>query len=232
MELNNKVLWIMTIGGAEFWITETIRNTWIIMAVLITLAIVVRIKLSKFTEIGTTGFQNIVESIVEAMDNFVVSTMTEKYAFYGNYFFGVFLFIACSNMSGLFGLRPPTADLTATATLGFMTFIIIHISGIAAKGPWGYFKKEYLEPNPVFFPINFIGNLVPPVSLSFRLFGNLFGGMVVMGLLYYFMPGFLSIGIPVPLHGWFDVFISLLQTYIFTMLSMTYIRNKLLSQAE
>jgi F-type H+-transporting ATPase subunit a len=205
-------------------VNDTIINTWIVSAILILFAVIVRVKLNSFKE-TPTGFQNFIETIVDVMENFCVSVMSEKYSYFGGWFFSVFLFILFSNLMGLFNLRPPTADISTTAALGLSTFFIIHVFGIMkAKG--GYFKG-YFEPIWFFFPLNIMGELALPISLSFRLFGNLLGGTIIMGLIYGLFPVFLKLGVPAVLHIYFDIFAGILQTYIFVILSMTFIRDKL-----
>lgn len=210
--------------GTGFRVTYTTMNTWIIMGVLILFAIIVRIKLRNFKQVPESGFQNFVETIVEAMENFVGSNMGEKYKYFGNWFFGVFCFILISNLIGLLGFRAPTADLATTACLGFSTFFLIHFMGIV-KGRGGYFKG-YFEPFPFWFPMNIISELATPVSLSFRLFGNILGGSIIMGL-FYTLPAYVKVGIPAALHIYFDIFAGFLQTFIFVMLSMSFIADKI-----
>ncbi len=212
------------IGGFSFRFSETIISTWIIMAILIVLAIIVRIKLNSFKEVPESGFQNFIETIVDTMDSFVTSNMGEKYKYFGNWFFGVFAFILLSNLSGLFALRPPTADLATTAALALTTFVLIHFMGIVT-GKLGYFKG-YLEPIFIMLPLNIVSEIATPVSLSFRLFGNILGGTIIMGLVYA-LPIYVRVGIPAALHIYFDVFAGCLQTFIFVMLSMTFIRDKI-----
>jgi len=223
LDIYNKVL-CDDFLGTGFRITTSIKNTWIIMAVLIIFAIIVRIKLKKFKEVPESGFQNFIEAIVEAMDNFVGSNMGEKYKYFGNWFFGVFAFILCSNLMGLLWFRSPTADLATTACLGFSTFFLIHFMGII-KGRKEYLKG-YFEPFPFWLPMNIISELATPVSLSFRLFGNILGGSIIMGL-FYTLPFYVKIGIPAALHIYFDVFAGFLQTFIFVMLSMSFIADKI-----
>lgn len=224
MDFNNHVLGTFELFGMQFRFTETIRNTWIIMAILIAFAIVVRIKLRKFKDVPETGFQNFVETIVDVMDSFVAGNMGEKYKYFGNWFFGVFTFILFANLFGLLGFRAPTADLATTACLALTTFFLIHFMGIfTAKG--GYFKS-YLEPIPFLLPINIISEIATPVSLSFRLFGNILGGSIIMGLVYS-LPPYIKVGIPAVLHVYFDVFAGCLQTFIFVMLSMAFIGDKI-----
>lgn len=220
----------LSIGGTEVWITETVVNTWIFMAVLIGIAFVIRLKLKNY-KYRPKGAQNVVEAAIEAMDSFVRSVMGNEYAYFGNWFFGIFVFILLSNLSGLVGFRPPTADLCTTATLAFVTFVLIHFMGIKT-GKGGYFKG-YLEPVPFLLPLNIISELATPISLSFRLFGNILGGMIITSLVYMALgalPGVLkifNIGIPSVLSIYFDIFAGCIQTVIFVMLSMTFIRDKI-----
>lgn len=224
LNFNNEVYAVIPIFGQELWITETNVSTWAIMAVLIILAIVVRIKLNNFSE-KPTGFQNVIELLVEFMDNFTKDNMGEKQAGFGAYFFGVFLFLLCANLCGLLGLRPPTADLATTAGFALVTFLLINILGMVKQK--GEYWKGFLHPIFLFLPINIISTFATPVSLAGRMFGNILGGFIIIGLYYGLLPIFMKIGIPVVLHVYFDVFAGCLQAYIFVILSMTFIREKI-----
>ncbi len=225
MSFDNECYAVVNLFGLPFWITETIVNTWIIMAVLILFAVIVRIKLNSFKEVPTGGFQNFIELLVSTMDNFVRTNMGEKQAYFGNWFFGLFAFILIANLSGLLGFRPPTADISTTAAFGISTFFLIHFMGIS-KGKSEYFK-DYFRPIPILFPINLIGEFATPISLSFRLFGNILGGLIIMGMIYALFPIYLKIGIPAALHAYFDLFSGCLQSFIFVILSMTFIKSKI-----
>lgn len=217
------VIKLFEVNGTVLGITTTHINTWIIMAFLIVIALIIRIKIKNFKEVPESRFQNIVEVIVDTFGNFTASTMGEKNRGF-SYFYGpVFLFILFSNLSGLVGLRPPTADIATTLALALTTFFMIHGYGVKAKG-LGYFKG-FLEPMPFLLPLNIIGELATPISLSFRLFGNILGGTIIMGLYYSMMPLILRIGVPAVFHLYFDVFAGALQTLIFVMLSMTFVSS-------
>jgi len=79
------------------------------------------------------------------------------------------------------------------------------------------------EPTPIMLPMNLIGELAKPTNISMRLFGNAFAGMVIMGLLYMAAPAVL----PAPLHLYFDLFQGLVQSFVFTMLTMVYIQGSM-----
>lgn len=215
------VIKLFDFKGEQIGITTTIINTWIIMAVLIVIAIIVRSNLKNFTDVPTTKFQNIVEAIVDAFGDFTVMAMGKPNRSFAPFYGSMFIFILLSNLSGLVGLRPPTADIATTFALSMTTFVMIQGFGLGKKG----FKhiKALFEPMPLLFPLNLIGEISNPVSLGFRLFGNLIGGTIIMGLLYAALPKLLQFGIPSVLHLYFDVFSGALQTFIFVMLSMTFV---------
>ena len=230
MNFNIKVLQVVNIGGFEFYFTETMLSILVIMAVLIAFAVVVRLKLRKFEE-KPKGFQNAIEAIIEMFDNFFNNSAGEKLSFLAPWFFMVFAFVLVSNLSGILFiglLRPPTADWGVTFTLALVTFGLIQVMGVKyQKGTYirGFFEPYFFSkvPNFLLFPLNLIGELARPVSLSFRLFGNILGGMILMGLIYGMAPIFVRIGIPAALHAYFDLFAGALQAFVFSVLSLTYI---------
>ncbi len=229
MDFNVHVYGVFNFLGMDFRLTETLRNFWIIGGVLILFAIITRIKLNKFTDVPTTKFQSFVEAVVEAFDNYVVTIMGKENREFGQWYFGVFVIVLLSNLSGLLTLRPPTADLVLTLCFGISTFVLIHFMGITRKKK--EYWKGYLEPMPLFLPMNIIGELALPVSLSFRLFGNILGGMIIMALYYELVPIFFKIGIPAIFHIYFDIFAGCLQAYIIVTLSMTFLRQQIPDEA-
>jgi F-type H+-transporting ATPase subunit a len=227
MDFSNNNLWVLfTWKGTTVYVTQTLLSTWIVMGVLLLLAVIVRLRLSSFKTVPGRA-QNVIEALVETMANFTKSTMGEGFEGFGGYFFGIFAFILLSNYSGLVRLRPPTADLAVTFALGLATFLVIHITGIRRR-KWGYLKS-FIEPNPVFLPINLISEISQPISLGFRLFGNMLGSVVIVNLVYYMLPWFLRFIFPDILHAYFDIFAGALQAFIFTVLSMTFIKQKAVS---
>lgn len=142
-----------------------------------------------------------------------------------NYISTIFVFILMSNISGLFGLRPPTADYGTTLALGLITFALIHITqfkNLPPKQIW----KDMCSPLPpwlpIWFPINLISEIAVPISLSLRMFANVLSGTVMMALVYGLL-GKIAVIWPAALHVYFDLFSGAIQTYVFCMLTMTYI---------
>lgn len=221
MTFDIRNIWAFEVAGVEVWITETMLVTWIIMLALTVFAVIVRIRLKNFTDIPRGGFQNFIESVVEMFDSFVRGTAGPRFMFLGGWFFSVFAFIFVSNLSGALGFRPPTADWSMTIAIAMVTFTLIQVVGLRYRGA-GYLKG-FLKPVFIFAPLNIIGELARPVSLSFRLFGNILAGIILMGVVYNLAPLPLTIGLPAALHGYFDIAIGFLQTYIFCALSLAFI---------
>lgn len=167
--------------GQELYLTTTHVSILIVCAGLIIFALIAKMKL-RDTEGKPGGFQNVVEYIVEMLDGMVKSGMGSKGKPYRNYIGTLFLFILFSNISGLLGLRPPTADYGVTFPLGVITFFLIQFNNIR-HNKFGAFT-DLFKPLPFLFPINLIGEIAVPFSLSLRLFGNVLSGTVIMALLY------------------------------------------------
>ncbi|MCL2604539.1 MAG: F0F1 ATP synthase subunit A [Defluviitaleaceae bacterium] len=213
---------VVSIGPVDLWITNTIVVTWVVMAVLITFAIIVRIKLKKFTD-KPTGFQNAVEMAVEAFDGLMKSNGHKNISWLGGWFFTLFTFLLFANIIGILpGMRPPTGDWPLPFALALTSFFLIQFAGIRYGG-WKYIKGTYMSPHWAFFPINVLGEFSRPISLSFRLFGNILGGLILITLLYTLVPVLLSYVVPVALHLIFDLAFGVLQAFIFTILSLTFV---------
>jgi F-type H+-transporting ATPase subunit a len=223
---NKKIAILFRAGDSNVYLTNTLVSTWIIGLVLIALAIALRLMYKRsYQDAPKPGsLQNVLELAVETMSGFVTSSLGPGLSVLGGYFFGVFVFIIISNFSALVGLRPPTADLSTTLALALNTFFLTHFLGITRQK--GEYFKEYINPVFIFLPIHLIGEISKPISLSFRLFGNILGGVIILGLLYKALPILLRFVFPDILHAYFDLFAGSLQAYIFTILSMTYIRSK------
>lgn len=222
MGLNIDNLWILNIAGIEIRITETIVNTWFIMLVLIAIAVITRIRLRKF-QVIPKGFQNVIEAVIETFDRFSSNTLGEKLSYISPWFFTVFIFILSSSVFSVFGLRAPTADWATTFALAFASFIIMLFMGFRHQK--GKYLKSFFEPHFMFFPLNLVGELAKPVSLSFRLFGNMLSGTIILTLYYALTPVFVQFGIPSLLHGIFDIVFGALQTYIFVIISLMYVKG-------
>lgn len=212
--------------GHEVWITTTHVCLLIVMLILIGFSIAAGQAIKKGAEVPG-GFQNVVELIVEKLDSMVEGTMGKSAVKFRNYIGTLFIFILVSNISGLLGLRPPTADYGVTLPLGVMTFVLIHFNQFKYQKPkdiWADMCSPLPPWLPIWFPINVISELAVPVSLSLRLFANVLSGTIMMTLVYGLLKQFALIW-PAALHVYFDLFSGAIQTYVFCMLTMTYVSN-------
>ena len=211
--------------GSEVYITTTHVCLCIVCLILTALSLAVNHKI-KHAKVIPQGIQNIAEMYVEMMDGMVEGNMFRHWRRYVNYVATIFLFILFANISGIFGLRPPTADFGVTLTLALIIFAVIQFNAFRTNGVLGY-MKSLTEPIAVLFPVNVISEFATPVSLSLRLFGNIMGGTVMLALYYGLLPKLVTFGIPAFLHVYLDVFSGVIQAYVFCMLSMVFINDKL-----
>jgi len=196
---------------------ETIMMTLVVMGLLLVFSFFSTRKIY----IIPHSVQVISELLVNTFYDLTKDTLDEEMA--KKYFpliFSVFLFVAFSNWLGIIPkLAEPTKDLNTTLGLGILGFVIAHYSGIRTKGIVAYLK-EYCEPMFFMAPLNVIGELAKVVSISFRLYGNIMGGaiiiLVVSNLVY-------SLVLPPVLVLFFGLFVGSIQAFVFTMLTLVYI---------
>lgn len=201
-------------------LSTTIIYSWIIMAVIVAVALILRFTVVSKLKDVPAGTQNIIELAVETAVKYTKSTAHGVGDFLASYIFTVAVFLIGCAFIELFGLRTPAADITLTGALAILTFIFINIYGIKAKGLRGR-VKSLASPTPVIFPIRIITDLAVPVSLACRLFGNMLGGLVVMELLYSALGNY-AVGIPSLAGLYFNVFHPLIQAFIFITLTLTF----------
>lgn len=210
--------------GQTVWITTTHVSLLIVILLLAIFSVAghhVIANADPYAKPGT--FQNIVELIVEMYDNMIIGCMGKSATKFLGYISTLFTFILISNISGLLGLRPPTADYGVTFPLGVITFGLIFFNKIKHQGVGG-FLKGLCDPWPIWAPINVIGDVAVPISISLRLFANILSGTVMMALVYGLLNN-IAWGWPGFLHLYFDLFSGAIQTYVFCMLTMTYVSD-------
>ncbi len=210
-------------------VTQTVTTTWFIMAVLILYSYMAT---RRMTTVPRT-LQNVTEILVDGINGLTRQSMGDKNIGFAPYMGTLIIFIAVANIAGLFGLRPPTADVNTTFALSIMTFLMIHFFGAKSQGTWNYLKG-FTEPFTLLLPLNIMGELATPISLAFRLFGNIVGGLIIVNLTYSALGSLSSsllgisvplfqVGIPALIHVYFDLFAGILQSFIFAMLTMVFI---------
>lgn len=207
-----------------FSMAKTSLVMWIITAIVLVLGLIFRFVIfPKFDPDNPKGFQNLMELAVESMENFTKNTIGDYSGELAPYMFSLAVFMVMCAASELIGVRPPTSDLIVTLAMGLITFVLINVYGVRKKG-FGGRVKSLAKPTPVIFPMKVLSDVAVPVSLACRLFGNMIGGMIVMDLLKSVLGGYAS-GIPAVAGLYFNLFHPLIQTYIFIILSLTFINE-------
>lgn len=236
---HHQVMFTISLGKLKVPVTDTIVVMWIIMAVIIILALVL-VRPKKFQKVPR-GKQLVAETIVSGIGSIIGPNMGKRYKDFIPYFGTVLIFLIFANIASIFNLipsaalmqhwtgntyspwlqiEPPTSDLNIPLVLSVMTIFLIPLSAIKYKGLKGY-GKNFLKPTPIMLPFNILDYVTRTLSLTLRLFGNVFAGVVIMDLLY---AGSVFIKPIVPIaSGFFDLFDAGLQAYIFVFLSSIYL---------
>lgn len=230
-----KVFFTIPMPVQDFPVTESQINSAL---VLITILFVCLFLTHGMTEKITLKRQHFAEMIVEKVDKLVKDNMGDYFMGFAPFVVAILALSAFSSLSGLLGLYPPTSDINIVGGWAILVFGIITYYKMKC-GPLAYLKG-FTEPVALLAPINFVSEFATPVSMAFRHYGNVLSGTVISvllgaalgglsSLLLGSLPGFLAdiplfqIGIPAVLSIYFDVFSSLLQAFIFAMLTMVYV---------
>ncbi len=215
--MEDKTLIHVPFGNGFFDINKSVVVTWGILVVVIVLIIILTSGLKVH---NISRRQAAVESAVQWLRGVVGGMLGEEAAGYSDYIITVLVFIAISNMVGLFGFTPPTMDLNVTVALALMSIILVELAGILKKGPGGWLKS-FAQPMAVILPMNILELAIRPLSLCMRLFGNILGATVIMELLKHVVPVIL----PAALSIYFDIFDGAIQAYVFCFLTSLYIKE-------
>ena len=216
-------LWPERIDFYGFSMSITVIHTWIAMAILIVVAIILRLTVIKKLKDPPKGAQNVLELIVEAISNYTNSQAHGAGEFLGSYVFTIGAFLVACAVLELFRIRTPASDIMMTFSMALMTFFLINWYGIKKKGIKGRIKS-LASPTPVVLIIRVLTDIAIPVSMASRLFGNMLGGMIVMDLIYTSL-GNNAVGFPSVVGLYFNVFHPLIQAFIFITLTLTFINE-------
>ena len=206
--------------GITFNLTESVIVQWIVILILLAVILILTHNMKVIPE---TRRQAAAEMIVSFFSNTVDESMGTKYYRYKPYIATLFCFVLISGLMGLLGLRSPAADVSVTGTWAVITFIMTQFN----RGKTGKLKgymKSFVEPLPFMLPFNIIGEFANPLSMALRLFGNMVAGMVIGGLIYFALGNF-AILVPAVASLYFDIFSAVIQSYIFIMLTMSYVSS-------
>jgi F-type H+-transporting ATPase subunit a len=196
---------------------EVIMMTWIVFFLLIVFGFFTTRNSGRLPRPMQVLGELIVSQLYELTED---ALGKEKSKAYAPLICALFMFLLLSNWIGIIPhLEEPTKDLNTPLSLGIMGFVLAHYAGIKTKGFKGY-SKEYFQPIFFMMPLNVIGELAKVVSISFRLFGNIMGGSIIILVVSYLT---YSILLPPFLNAFFGVFVGAIQAFVFTMLTLVYI---------
>lgn len=212
---------LVSIGDYRLTINlEVVVMTWIVIALLVVFGLATSRRRSLLPRPIQVLGEILVAQLYNLTEDALGADLARKYAPLVS---ALFLFLLASNWLGIIPhLEEPTKDLNTPLSLGIMGFVIAHYVGIKTKGFKAYIK-EYFEPMFFMMPLNLIGELAKIVSISFRLFGNIMGGSIIILVVSYLT---YSIILPPFLNAFFGLFVGTIQAFVFTMLTVVYISTQ------
>lgn len=230
------VFTIPIFGGLD--VTETIVIGWLIIAGVWLLCLYLTKDLKRVPE---KKRQVLAEMLVGFVNDTVETTMGKKWKKFAPYIGTLLIYAVLGALISLLGLRSMTADFNVTLTWALMTFVLITFYKIKTNGLWGYIKS-FGQPIFIMTPLNLLSEIATPLSMAFRMFGNVAGGAVITGLIYgalsalsqalhvsftigAFTLDMAQIFTPAVLSMYFDLFSGCIQAYIFSMLTMVYVSS-------
>lgn len=223
LEITPMPVWSPEIFGYTVDITAGIIIEW---AVIVVLAIAAY-ALTRNLKLKPNKTQAAVENVYQLLKDFIVNTMGKEYESFVPYIGTLMIYLLVLNWMGAIGFKPPTSDVSTTASFAIVTFLVVNINAIRKNGLLGY-GKAYFHPFVPMLPLNLLERVMLPITLALRLFGNMFAAVVLVDLVYSGLRSitFLAqLGIPIILHGYFDLFDGVLQMVVFSMLTMINIKN-------
>jgi len=220
MHLNAQEVFEFTVSGHTFIVTMSVILQWVIMAVIMISVPLLTRGLEKIP----SKRQTVIEMVVNLFNGLVCSNLGPEFKKRFVPFIGALgIFILMMNLTGLVGFAPATKDINVTLTLALISAVVMNATAIAHNGIGGYLHG-YFKPLPFMFTMNIIEKLTIPLSLCLRLFINMLVGVIFMELIYMAL-GYFAFVLPVPLHFFFDLFVAVIQTYVFIMLTMIFTKT-------
>lgn len=217
-----KPLWSFDVGSIKIDIVPEIVMQWIIIIIIAAIAIWA----TRNLKLRPNKKQVVVEYIYTTLKNVVTANMGEEFLDVIPFIGSLGVFLLFMNFAGLFGLPVPTKNFSITVGMALITFYMVQYYTIRKYGLKSYFGG-YAFPIALITPINILERIMLPISLALRLFGNILAATFLVELCYEALGhiGFIAqLGIPIPLHAYFDIFDGGIQTIIFIMLTMINIK--------
>lgn len=217
-------------------------SSLIVIAIIVVLSLIIGILARRQNPLKKPkGLLLVAEMGVNFFDDFSRDLVGTKLPNFGGFVMGVALYLFISFIFGLTGLPSPVTYMAIPLSLGLVTFLLIHYTS-ARFTKWAYFKR-YIDPIPIFLPINLISMWAPLLSLTLRLFGNAIAGWALLTIVEYALRNLSSTVFafiqtewnqvflaPIPLailHAYFDVFSGLIQTFVFILLTSVFVGQEI-----
>lgn len=221
--LGEKLILHVSIGNFSFsFDLIVIIMTWVVIGLLVVLALYLRRGLSQEIEEKPNRIQAMLDALMGLLQGQLVSSFAseklarEMFPFIST----LFLFVLFSNwLSVIPYCDSPTKDLNVTMSLALLVFFLSQLLALRMKGGRNYFKG-FIEPYPFMLPINIVGEIAKPVSHAFRLFGNTFGGAILLTVV---SAKFAPVVVPAALNAFYGLFIGAIQAFVFAILAVAYI---------
>lgn len=206
---------------------DTLIVTWLIIGIIICAGIALHFTLKSP---ATSVVRYIALSFISSFKEITVQTLGIFSSVHFSFITALFLFIIlCNTISLIPGTEEPTKNLSTTLALGLISFFYIQIYALKTMGLIGYIK-DYFAPLFVFFPLNVVGKIATVISMSFRLYGNIFGGATISTIYFHALYGSPLLealgafsGLNIILTLFFVLFEGTIQAFVFAMLSLTYL---------
>lgn len=224
---------VFEVGNTGLVISESVFLSLIVLAIITSICIYLTRNLQK---IPVAKSQIVAEMLVNSVNNLIKQSMGNSYVKgYGPYIATIIAYSFVGSSLSLFGLKPLTVDINIILGWALITFGLMQVNRYKSFGFIGYFKN-LANPLPFMLPLNVMSELIIPVSMSFRHFGNILGGLVISDLILKGLNSLnsaigipfplIQIGIPAVLSVYLDIFMGALQAYIFATLTMVFVSTR------
>jgi len=222
--LGEKLILHIPVGSGGFDIDIiTMIMSWIVIGLLVALALLFRRSLRQPVDAKPNRIQATLDLILQFIESQLTSNFAseklarELFSFIGT----LFLFILFSNWISIIPyFESPTKDLNVTFSFALLVFFMSQFYAVRLNGVRRYIKG-FMEPYAFLLPLNVIGLVGKPLSHAFRLFGNMFGGAIMLSIIYSFT--FLSFGFPLIVNLFYGLFEGAIQAFVFAILAVAYI---------
>jgi F-type H+-transporting ATPase subunit a len=220
---------LVDLFGYDVKISGTTVTGWILIVVITALCLFLTRSLKKVPE---TKSQVVAEMVVNTVNDLVKTNLGDYAKIFGPYIASLFIYSFLGSTISMIGFKSMTADYNTILGWVLINFLIIQVSMfIIGRGPWGYFKKLNSPVPGIMIPMNILGFITTPLSMSLRHFANVAGGGIIGALIYGGLQSvggrMATIGVPAAVSAYFDVFAGFIQAFIFIMLTMCAISSAL-----